>query len=101
MAAKTLDQGYERALKAIEKKLGRERGAASWLANKLGISRQRLFLYSRSGFPREYEAKVSKLSGLPEGFVKSDTIVLRTPRLAWDLLAPKELKDQSTIMRKS
>lgn len=100
MATKTLDQGYERALKAIEEKLGKERGAASWLACKLGISRQRLFLYRRSGFPQDYEAKVAKLSGLPEGFIKSDTIVIRVPRLTWDLLAPKELKDQSKIMRK-
>jgi hypothetical protein len=63
-----------------EAKTGRPHGAVSWLAKKLGKSRQTLDNWAdRAGFPPNVVDKVAKITGLPPETILPDTVNILMP----------------------
>lgn len=102
MASNKTDPGYERAISAVKRLQGIERGAHSWLATKLKISRQGLFYWSKTGFPDEVIPKVARITQLPAAaLVSAAPLTIKIPRAAWDGIcttSPKSLTEQATIL---
>lgn len=92
------DAVIEHVKAARERETGTRHGARTWLAKQLGMSRQALDNMSqRDGFPANRVADVSRIVGIPQKLIRPRTLSVETPEDAWDLLAPQELKDKSTI----
>jgi hypothetical protein len=91
---------YRRALEAAKEKSGKDRGAASWLANYLGISKQLLFHWRLSGFPDEYVPALAKLSELdPDDMA---TVTVSMPKSTWKRITerlPKSLINQAVVRK--
>jgi hypothetical protein len=100
MADTPQNHGYSLALEAARKISGKEHGSASWLAEQLGISRQRLFNYRDTGFPNEMVPQVSKITGVPAKKLRKH--LAEIPEEVWDQLCvrnPKSLMNQ-IVLRK-
>ena len=94
MVKKSLNEHYLRALAVAVERTGKDRGAASWLARELGISRQLLLKYSKTGFPLVLVSDVAKIIGAHP----NDILMLNIdiPFNAWRDV-PKSIADQATI----
>jgi len=93
--AKKLNAGYLRALQVAKEKSGKDRGAASWLANYLKVDRQLLFYWSKVGFPLQYVDQVARLVGVHPDKISKTTVEFPTD--AWKE-APKWLADQGKVI---
>jgi hypothetical protein len=93
--------GYDAVMVCIREmhkaKVGHEHGSRTWLATKLGVSRQSLDNWRKSGFPRKFVPKVAKITGLDPAIVRPDTVDLSMVKTAYETL-PSEWKDQSIII---
>lgn len=93
--------GYDAVMARIREihkaKVGHEHGARTWLATKLGVSRQSLDNWGKSGFPRKFVPKVAKITGLEPAVIRPDTTELSMVTAAYKTLPP-EWKDQSIII---
>ena len=101
MVSKQTDPGYERAISAVKEQQGIDRGAASWLASELGVGRQHVFYWSKSGFPDDVIPRVAKILKMPRDCFFRGRIRLEIPRDAWDEICTevrKSLTDQATIL---
>jgi hypothetical protein len=76
---------------AHKERTGNERGADSWLAGKLGVSRQSVDNWSkRKGFPRKYAAKLVKITGLTEDDIWPGTrATVDFPTEIWDTVTKR------------
>lgn len=95
-----LNETYRRALEVAKQKSGKDRGAAAWLARYLGVERQLLFYWSRTGFPDEYVPAVAKLAQLDPDDVT--TITIDMPKSAWPRFCdkkPKSLINQAVVRK--
>ena len=64
---------YDRVIAAVQAKTGKERGAASWLADHIGVSRQLVDTFRRrGGFPEKYVSNICRVTGLPRDQVSTD-----------------------------
>ena len=66
--------GHARVLAVVramhKERTGHEYGAAAWLADQLGVTRQSVDNWGkRDGFPRKYAAKLKEITGLTEADV--------------------------------
>jgi len=79
---------------AHKDRTGSERGADTWLADKLGVTRQSINNYGmRKGFPRRFAAKLVKITGLTEDDIwPGVTIEVNLPTETWDLVKKRARK---------
>lgn len=69
-AMKAKQSSFDRVMAVVagqfQKKHGTVIGVKTWLAGRLGVSKQNLAQFERRGrFPDGYMAKISKLTGIP------------------------------------
>jgi hypothetical protein len=60
-----VDPGFQAALDAAKGIIGKDWGAATWLASQTGVSRQALDSWKRLGIPEHMLPEVAKVTGLP------------------------------------
>ncbi len=90
--------GHARVLAIVraahKERTGHERGADSWLAGKLGVSRQSVDNWSkRKGFPRKYAAKLVKITGLTEDDIwPGVSVSVNLPTETWDEVKKRSRK---------
>ena len=96
--------GHARVLAVVKaahkKRTGSERGADSWLAGKLGISRQSINNFGKKrwrtaagGFPRKFAAKLVKITGLTEEEIWPGAIIsVHFPPETWDPISKRARK---------
>lgn len=76
--------GYDLVISRVKarhlKETGHEYGALAALAEQLGVSRNTLDNWSRrAGFPPQYVAKVSEITGLPQKVIRPKTSLVEMP----------------------
>lgn len=102
MVLAKLDPGYERAIAAVKRLQGIDRGAPSWLAVQLGTTRQGLYYWSKVGFPDEKLLDVAKITKLPVAELASSApLTIKIPRPVWEAIrkmVPKSMTNQATIL---
>ena len=81
-AEQPLNETYRRAIEIAKVKSGKDRGAAAWLAEYLGISRQLLFSWRYSGFPDYLALKVAKLAEANPKKLRNVTVDM--PEDSWE-----------------
>ncbi len=89
--------GHARVLAVVraahKERTGNERGAAAWLASKLGCTRQSVDMWGkRKGFPRKYAAKLMRITGLTEDEI--------WPGVSFRFDCPTEVWDQMKAIQK-
>lgn len=64
---------YDRVIAAAQAITGKEWGAASWLADQIGVSRQLVDTFRRrGGFPEKYVNDICRVTKLPRDQVSTD-----------------------------
>lgn len=86
--------GYNLAMERVralhKANTGHEHGAGAWLGSKLGVTRQSVDNWGkRNGFPREYAAKLCKITGLKESDI--------WPGITLPVDLPTEIADEIII----